>query len=226
MSALATELSLNGFATPQNVCSQSTLDLLGKLTDKAHQPTGRRLGGLRSPFEVIPDLLEVLRTTGLAPLMLSVCDSKPSLVRAILFDKTPQANWLVQWHRDTTIAVAQRHEVDGFGPWSIKDGVVQVRPPNEVLDSMVTARLHLDDCPENNGPLRVMPRSHKDLSIEPDEHQAVTCVARAGDVALMKPLVLHASAKSQGGSRRRVLHMEFSADDLPVPLCWHERLSI
>ena len=49
------------------------------------------------------------------------------------------------WHQDLSIAVKERHEVAGFGPWSVKEGV-PVQPPVEILESMLTLRLHLDDC--------------------------------------------------------------------------------
>ena len=43
---------------------------------------------------------------------------EPSPVRAIYFDKSPEANWLVPWHQDLTLALRSRAEVPGFGPWS------------------------------------------------------------------------------------------------------------
>jgi hypothetical protein len=54
-------------------------------------------------------------------------------VRAILFDKTPVTNWSLPWHQDRTIAVAERIEVEGFGPWTAKDGLLHVAPPFELL---------------------------------------------------------------------------------------------
>jgi len=47
-------------------------------------------------------------------------------VRGILFDKTPDANWTVPWHQDLSIAVRERVEVAGYGPWSVKAGVPHV----------------------------------------------------------------------------------------------------
>src|SRR5262245_7189469 len=76
------------------------------------------------------------------------------VVRGLFFDKTPRANWKVSWHQDLTIAVRVRIEAPGFGPWSLKAGVVHVQPPAEILERMATVRLHLDDCSESNGPLR------------------------------------------------------------------------
>src|SRR5262249_34027266 len=43
--------------------------------------------------------------------------------RATLFDKSPQANWLVVWHQDTALPIRERHEVVGWRPWSVKDSI-------------------------------------------------------------------------------------------------------
>lgn len=67
-------------------------------------------------------------------------------VRAILFDKTADNNWAVPWHQDRTIAVRARHDVPGFGPWSLKAGVVHVEPPFEIIEGMITIRAHLDEA--------------------------------------------------------------------------------
>ncbi len=144
------------------------------------------------------------------------------VVRSILFDKTAESNWLVPWHRDETIAVAERIETPGFGPWSVKDGTPHVSSPRDVLDHMVTIRLHLDDCPADNGALRAMPGSHDDNAMEPDEARAVVCEAMAGDAVIMKPRILHASAKAVHPTRRRVLHLECAAIGLPHKLQWAE----
>jgi ectoine hydroxylase-related dioxygenase (phytanoyl-CoA dioxygenase family) len=152
------------------------------------------------------------------------------VVRGILFDKTPDANWKVVWHQDLTIAVASRQETAGFGPWTIKEGVVHVQPPAALLERMAALRIHLDDSTSENGPLRVIPGSHlsgrlSTLAIEawrervPDQE----CVAAAGDVILMRPLLLHASAPAIRPGRRRVLHLEFAAEALPSGLEWAEK---
>jgi ectoine hydroxylase-related dioxygenase (phytanoyl-CoA dioxygenase family) len=92
---------------------------------------------------------------------------------------------------------------------------------------MLTLRLHLDDCNADNAPLQVLPGTH--LQGRLDEGQigraarepAVICTARAGDVLAMRPTLLHASNKARLPARRRVLHLEFSADALPAPLRWY-----
>jgi hypothetical protein len=70
-------------------------------------------------------------------------------VRAIYFDKSSDANWLVPWHQDLTLALRERLESPGFGPWSVKDGIPHVQPPVELLERMLTVRIHFDDADES-----------------------------------------------------------------------------
>ena len=42
----------------------------------------------------------------------------------------------------------------------MKDGVPHVQPPVEILSGMLSIRVHLDETPESNGALRVIPGSH------------------------------------------------------------------
>lgn len=153
-------------------------------------------------------------------------------VRAILFDKTPDANWPVPWHQDLSIAVRERQETPGWGPWSEKAGVLHVQPPVALLERMVTLRIHLDDCDADNGPLRVLPGTHvlgrldaHTIATLAAEREAVICTARAGDTLVMRPLLLHSSGKVTGSTgHRRVLHLEWAAEDLPGILEWQERV--
>jgi ectoine hydroxylase-related dioxygenase (phytanoyl-CoA dioxygenase family) len=96
---------------------------------------------------------------------------EPKLVRVILFDKTAANNWLVTWHQDKTVAVSQRHDISGWGPWSIKDGVHHVQPTIDVLNQMVTFRIHLDDSMEEKGCLRLIPKSHTNGIMSHEEIQ-------------------------------------------------------
>ena len=156
---------------------------------------------------------------------------KPKFVRAILFNKTASNNWLVPWHQDITVAVSSKFSADGWGPWSEKDGVLHVQPPVEVLNSMVTFRVHLDSTSEENGCLSVVPMSHK-LGILPQqeilEHSnafsPVICPAPEGSALVMRPHLLHASAKGTSPTQRRVLHLEYSDYELPSEVSWAENV--
>ncbi len=148
-------------------------------------------------------------------------------VRAVLFDKTPEANWIVAWHQDRTIVVRERVEVEGFGPWSTKDGLLHVAPPIAVLEGMATLRLHLDDCDDDNAPLTVALGSHR-LGYVPAAEAAAralalpqhTCHAAAGDVWAYSTPILHTSARSRADRRRRVLQVDYAAAPLPGGLEW------
>jgi len=148
-------------------------------------------------------------------------------VRGILFDKTPGANWKVPWHQDLSIAVAEKVEMPGYGPWSVKAGVPHVQPPVAVLRNMLTVRLHLDDCGIGNGPLLVLPGSHalgilsgKEIEEFRRANTAVPCTVGAGGALMMRPLLLHASHSADTPGHRRVVHIEYAADVLPPPLRW------
>jgi hypothetical protein len=57
-------------------------------------------------------------------------------IRSTLFDKTPEANWVVPWHQDTAIPVARRIDgVPGFDVWSIKAGQDYCEALAEVLSA-------------------------------------------------------------------------------------------
>jgi hypothetical protein len=149
-------------------------------------------------------------------------------VRGLLFDKTPDTNWRVTWHQDLTIAVRERREVPGFGPWSIKEGVPHVQPPAEVLEQMVALRFHLDDCGAENGPVRVLPGSHRAGKLEERQYDgwrdrvpAIPCLVGVGGVLAMRPLLLHASSPATRPGHRRVLHIEYAGVDLPGGLEWY-----
>ena len=150
-------------------------------------------------------------------------------VGSIFFDKTPEANWLVPWHQDLSIAVKQRIDLSGYGPWSTKDGVPHVQPPVEILAGMVTLRLHLDDCDESNGPLHVIPGSHRlgrldaaDIVKSRANQKEVVCTMQAGDALLMRPLLLHASSEASELAHRRVIHLEYATCPLASGLEWAE----
>ena len=151
-------------------------------------------------------------------------------VRGIFFNKSPKANWKVTWHQDCVIPVREKLHIEGWGPWSTKADVIHVRPELAVLQQMLAIRIHLDDCGEDNGPLRVILGSHRDGFLSDAEIQnrskenAVACAVLRGDAILMRPLLLHSSAPAVKPSNRRVVHLEFAAAELPHGAKWQDHV--
>jgi hypothetical protein len=138
--------------------------------------------------------------------------------RATLFEKSVTSNWLVAWHQDTALPLRRYNGDREWGPWSIKGGVLHAIAPASALSSVVALRVHLDDSTSTNGPLRVLPGTHRDGVLSRDEIQrraavvtAVECLSPAGGVVAIRPLVAHASSKSTDDHPRRVLHIEYAA---------------
>lgn len=148
-------------------------------------------------------------------------------VRALFLDKNEAANWSLGWHQDRTIAVRERVEVPGFRPWTVKQGILHVQPPFEIIAAMATLRVHLDAVPGDNGPLLIALGSHRFGRIAESEIEDVVsrcetmaCEAEAGDVWLYATPILHASDAAKSPNRRRVLQVDYAAIDLPDGLEW------
>ncbi len=115
-------------------------------------------GGHRDLFTLLPAVRELAGHSALRRWPAAVLGPTCFAVRAILFDKTPEANWKVAWHQDLTIPTRERVDSPGYGPWSQKAGIHHVQPPVRILEQMLTVRVHLDPCGRENGPLRVLSR--------------------------------------------------------------------
>jgi len=179
-------------------------------------------------FDVPEMIIDLIGPGGsLGALAMQQAERAARPVRVLLFDKTPASNWAVAWHQDRTVAVKQRADVEGYGPWSLKGGVVHVEPPVAILQNMLTLRVFIDDCGEDNGPLEVIVGSHrhgrlpaKDLGDVVERGTIFVARGRAGDVLVMKTLAVHSSKRAASPSRRRVLHIDYATTDLPAPLDW------
>lgn len=185
---------------------------------------------IRNLLDVLPVVRELANSRNIRSLVEPVLGPQCFAVKATLFDKRPEANWTVPFHQDLSIAVHERRDAKGFGPWSEKKGVLHVHPPTKVLEGMLALRVHLDDCDESNAPLRVIPGSHLQGRLSAaaiDEwtssHPCVRCSIPQGGVLIMRPLLLHASSPAKSPARRRVIHLEFAAENLPEGLQWHHR---
>ncbi len=175
-----------------------------------------------------PELAEILSPSSRFGRMLRpyvVTRHRP--VRAIMFDKSAETNWALGWHQDRTIAVKERRDVAGFGPWSVKAGVQHVEPPFELIEHMVTTRIHLDDVPSDNAPLLIALGSHRmgklrenEMGLVTSQNLIVECTSAVGDVWMYSTPIVHASAASDSKTRRRVLQVDYAPFDLPGDLEW------
>src|SRR5262249_9045774 len=169
----------------------------------------------RNVLTLWPAAAEVWRQPPLQRAIAAALGPGFGLVRVLFFDKPPAQSWALPWHKDLTVAVREnRLPSTGFRNPTRKAGVPHVEAPLEVLRAMLTARIHLDDVTEENGPLRVIPGSHRSGKVlELGAAAPRSILARRGDVLLMRPLLAHCSNRSHAGTprHRRILHLEFAA---------------
>jgi hypothetical protein len=231
---LARTIERDGFAVvPDVIGSEAVAELIAVLDALGPGPAilerGGRTYAMRDLLRQVPEARALAGSDPLRALAATVLGPGAFVVRGLLFDKTPEANWPVPWHQDLTIAVKARSEAPGYGPWTIKGGVPHVRPPIDVLQGMLTLRVHLDDCDATRGPLRVLTGSHRDGRLEAEAIRRwlevvspVSCVVPRGGVVVMRPLILHASSPATDPRHRRVLHLEYAAQRLPGGVAWYE----
>jgi len=222
------EITANGFSIIPNVLeAEEVASLLSAIEAACNESMNIGRGGIRNLLDRVPEVRVVAESSTIRRLVDPILGERAFAARGILFDKTPEANWKVPWHQDLTIAVQGRTEATGFGPWTVKAGVNHVQPPTEVLENMVAVRIHLDECREDNGPMRVIPGSHSKGRLTAEQIQSiqlsspsVACSVGRGGVLVMRPLLLHASSAASLPSHRRVIHIDFVSYHLPVGLRW------
>jgi hypothetical protein len=220
-----TSLDAQGWELVPSQTSDESLDALRRSIFENNSAGKRCLLDHPLVAETARILLRQLAGDGLIP-------EASIAIQAIAFDKTAETNWKVAWHQDLMFPFGRCVTTGGYDLPTVKDGVDYARPPLEVLECLLAARLHLDDCGHSNGPLRVSPCTHC-LGIIPAaevancvaEHGQVDCLARKGEVLLMKSLALHASSEASEPGHRRVLHFVFhSGPAIADP--WHHAIGI
>jgi ectoine hydroxylase-related dioxygenase (phytanoyl-CoA dioxygenase family) len=223
MTLLSSELSQAGYSVLPDLIGIEEVDAIARRVDGAPGMGTRRL--LDAPWcRYLAETLtanELLRELGTE-------NAEP--VQCTLFNKSPDKNWLVSLHQDLSIPVAERVSSAHCIGWSEKEGEVFVQPPVAVLQEVLALRVHLDDCDERNGALRVVPGSHRlgrltaAQAIQArDAMGEVTVTVPRGGAMLLRPLLLHASSKSVVDGPRRVLHFVFGPRNLPEGLRWPAR---
>ena len=226
----------NGFAIVDGVYSTEEVDkLLQQITQaNSNKATFRKsadLFAIRQFLKEVPVAVDTIFNDNLKTVLTPLLGDKYFVVKSIYFDKPQASNWYVSYHQDLTISVDQKLSLNGFDLWTVKQNQFAVQPPIEILQNVVTVRIHLDDTDENNGALKVIPKSHLKGIYRPEtidwatEHE-VSCNVSKGGIMLTKPLLLHSSGRTTNNRQRRVIHIEFSNQELPTELSWAERMNL
>lgn len=214
------QLEVRGFVVLPNVVSSETCEQLAATIEEmlSGRPGNRSL--LNESW-----CSRIAETLQRHAIVSSLLPAQAQAVQCICFDKSPTKNWLVAWHQDLAIPVHERIPQSKCRGWSVKDGTLYVQPPEEVMSSLLVARLQLDGGLED-GALRVIAGTHTQGRLSNDEIVALRrkrgeelCAVPRGGVLVMRPLLLHASSKIRR-TRRRILHFLFGPSELPYGLSW------
>ena len=228
----ANELETNGYciltsAISAEACDQIRREITNLL--ETNEQDSIRAGaksyvGARNLQQTWTGWREITKTPSIANLTNRTLGSSAGLVRILFFDKPPGKGWSLALHKDRTIAV-KRHIRPAlpFAKPTTKAGVPHVEATTELLENMLTLRLHLDSMHSGNGPLMVVPGSHQ--SVRESSNDATEIHCEVGDVFAMRPLLSHGSRNAILGNtdHRRVVHLEFAANEsLPGGYEWYQ----
>lgn len=173
----------------------------------AERPGLRRVS---SPMEVSKTYYDVMASSRMVEAVADLIGPNVKLHHAKINSKLPRTATKVEWHQDFP-----------FTPHS--------------NDDLVTALLMVDEVTDANGPLEVVPGSHKgpleslwhngrftgavdNVTTERCIGEAVRCTGKAGSVCLMHTRLLHGSAPNTSDNARTLYIVVYSAEDA-VPLC-------
>ncbi|PTX63507.1 phytanoyl-CoA dioxygenase PhyH [Kordia periserrulae] len=225
-------LDEQGFAVLNHIYADAEVDAIYNCIEKACAKLNvgnysKSVFAIRQAMKKIPELESLVSTTKLQNLLSSLFTEPYFLTKAIYFDKPSESNWFVAYHQDLSISVDRKVAVSNYTNWTFKKGQYGVQPPLDILENIVTVRIHLDKTTKENGALKVIPTSHlkgiyRPETIDWNTETEHVCEVEKGGIMLMKPLTLHASERTTNGKQRRVLHLEFGSKQLTKPLEWLE----
>lgn len=229
------QIEKEGFTILENIYTDAEIQEILNIIEAADKSSNTfrksaNLFAIRQFLKEIPQTLPLLLNEKLKKIIAGFGYGY-FIVKSIYFDKPGESNWFVAYHQDLTISVTKKKETKGFGPWTVKQNQFAAQPPLQILENIFTIRIHLDETNEDNGSLKVIPRSHNKQVYRPEtidwsRETEVNCNVPKGDVMIMKPLLLHSSGRTTNNARRRVIHIEFSNTELPNDLEWGERINL
>jgi ectoine hydroxylase-related dioxygenase (phytanoyl-CoA dioxygenase family) len=226
----------NGFAIVESIYTEEEmLQIINAIEEvDSSNPTFRKstdLFAIRQFFKEVSQAVATVFNKKLTDIIAEFFGNDFFVVKSIYFDKPAASNWFVSYHQDLTISVDKKIELEGFGPWTVKQNQFAVQPPLKILQDNFTIRIHLDDTNEENGALKVIPQSHRKGIYRPETidwkiEKENICNVKRGGIMIMKPLLLHSSGRTINNKKRRVIHIECSNSKLPADLNWSEFLHI
>lgn len=233
------EINSEGFAIIDAIYSDNEIEkIISEIekvtlntTDNSTFRKSDDLFAIRQFHKEIPEILPYVFNQNLREIIKTNFGENYFITKSIYFDKPEKSNWFVAYHQDLTISVNKKVEAKSFENWTVKQNQFAVQPPKEILENNFTIRIHIDKTTRDNGALKVLNTSHKKgicrvENINLEEEIETICEVEKGGVMIMKPLLFHASNKTTNNERRRVIHIEFSNQELPNELEWSEKTSI
>ena len=226
------EFKRNGFVILENALSENQLGLMRKQLDlwidesrshktnfgktidgrprfdlelSTHSSTKPALRRISSPIEISSDYLEITRNNKALDLVAYIYGPNIKLLNTKINLKLPGSTTKVKYHQDFP-----------FEPHS--------------NDNLITTLYFLDDVTIDNGPLEVVPGTHRkeiyslwqngiftgSVSEEIEKKakkNAKKCLGKAGDACLMHTRVLHGSLANKTQKPRRLFIASYAAED-------------
>ena len=175
------------------------------LEPKSHSSTNPALRRISSPIEISNEYLEITRDNRALDIVAHIFGPNIKLVNTKVNLKLPGSGTSVKYHQDFP-----------FEPHS--------------NDDLVTTLYFLDDVTLKNGPLEVVPGTHKEVihslwhkgvftgsvSLEVEKNaqkNSIKCVGKAGTACLMHTRVLHGSLPNNTEKPRRLFIACYAAED-------------
>ena len=225
-------INLKGFTVVNDIYDTSEVNAIIDIINKTDQSnsTFRKtndLFAIRQFLKEVPEVKQLIFNEKLKTLIAQLFSPNYFIVKSIYFDKPEKSNWFVAWHQDLTISVDKKVDLPAYGSWTVKSDQFVVQPPVNILQDNFTIRVHLDDTNEDNGALKIIEGSHISIfrpeKLDIDTIIGTSCNVPMGGIMIMRPLLMHASNRTTSNKQRRVIHIEFSRQELPVEISWAER---
>jgi len=177
--------------------------------DAGHSPATPRLTRIKLPHKRDPFFWDLLRNSRITEVLTDLLGPDTTLLTSKLNTKAPGGGAAVEWHQDWAFYPHTNDDLLAFG-------------------------LMLEDVTEENGPLMVIPGTHRGPildhrvngvfcgAIDPgdplfERNRAVTLTGKAGSMTVHHARLLHGSAPNRSDRARMILFYEIArADAWPI----------